>query len=188
MERKLNILVDCDNVLNNLAEAVLNYYNKDWGDNLTINNITSYYMENFVVPQARESFYKYFYNKKVWKTILPIEEARFFLEELRENSRVYLCTKTEPANATKKAKWCERKFGFNQRKDFILTPNKKMIKGDILIDDCSNNFGGQKYSICLDRPWNRDFVVDDITNFRAENWEEIFDIVNYIIEKEGGKN
>ena len=55
-----------------------------------------------------------------------------------------------------------------------------MIRADILIDDCFDNFGGQDYSIVLDYPWNKNFNNSEYGIYRAKNWEEIYDIVNYI--------
>ena len=50
----MRILVDVDNVLNNLAESVINVYNEDSGDNLKIEDIHNYYIENYV----KESYNK----------------------------------------------------------------------------------------------------------------------------------
>ena len=39
----MRVLIDVDNVLNNLAESVLNIYNEDSGDNLKIEDIHNYW-------------------------------------------------------------------------------------------------------------------------------------------------
>ena len=44
----MRIGIDIDDVLNNLTECVLEVYNKDSGDNLTIDKITEYDMKQFV--------------------------------------------------------------------------------------------------------------------------------------------
>ena len=59
--------VDCDNVLNNLTESVLKVYNEDYNDDLTPDDITDYYIENFVKPECKDNFYKLFTDKRVWK-------------------------------------------------------------------------------------------------------------------------
>ena len=56
-----------------------------------------------------------------------------------------------------------------------------MIRADVLIDDCLDNFGGQDYSIVLDYPWNRNTDDEDI--IRASSWKEIYNII-YLINKE----
>ena len=49
MELKANLIrprpwrigVDCDNVINNLVESIIDVYNKDYNDNLSVANITT---------------------------------------------------------------------------------------------------------------------------------------------------
>ena len=52
----MKILIDVDNIIGNLCDAVLSVYNEDSGDNLCSENITSYYIENFVKPQYKDNF------------------------------------------------------------------------------------------------------------------------------------
>ena len=44
----MKILIDCDNILNNLTEVVLKIYNEDWNDNLKMDDIVKYQIENFI--------------------------------------------------------------------------------------------------------------------------------------------
>ena len=46
--KKLLIGVDIDSVVNDLSAAVLEVYNEDSGDNLTISDITDYMIEKFI--------------------------------------------------------------------------------------------------------------------------------------------
>ena len=54
----MTIGIDVDNVLNNLGETVIKIYNRDSGDNLTLNDVKEYHIENYV--QANLPFYKNF--------------------------------------------------------------------------------------------------------------------------------
>ena len=56
-----------------------------------------------------------------------------------------------------------------------------MIRADVLIDDCLDNFGGQDYSIVLDYPWNRNTNNENI--LRASSWKEIYEILLKINSK-----
>lgn len=176
----MKILVDCDNVLNNLAESVLEIYNEEWDDNLTIEDIKDYYIENFVKDAAKHDFYHYFTNKKVWKNIKVAEGAAQVINKLREEGhRVYLCTKTEPENAYKKSQWAWRNFGFDPRKDFILCPDKSMIQADAIIDDCEENLTGNRINVCMAYPWNEKFFHKPrIQNYRVHSWEEVYKAIS----------
>ena len=52
---------------------------------------------------------------------------------------------------------------------------------DILIDDYEKNLIDGKYQkILFSYPWNKNFNNSEYGIYRAKNWEEIYDIVNYI--------
>lgn len=179
----MKILVDVDNIIGNLCDAVLSVYNEDSGDNLCSNDITSYYIENFVKPQYKDNFKHYFLDKRVWKRMKYVDGCREYIAKLfNDGHDIYFCTKTEMKNAPKKESYLQRTFPYiNIRKKLIVCSDKTMIRADVLIDDCLDNFGGQNYSIVLDYPWNRNNVKDNI--IRAENWEEIYEIIASINEE-----
>lgn len=64
MELKANLIrprpwrigVDCDNVINNLVESIINVYNKDYNDNLSVADITTYNMRQFLKMYLKTSF------------------------------------------------------------------------------------------------------------------------------------
>ena len=73
------ILIDVDNIIGNLCDAVLSVYNEDSGDNLCSENITSYYIENFVKPQYKDNFKHYFLDKRVSKRMKYVEGCREYI-------------------------------------------------------------------------------------------------------------
>lgn len=180
----MRILIDCDNVLNNLTEVILELYDRDWNDNLHSNDIVSYHMEKFVKGAAKDSFYHYFVNKEVWKKVKPDKEAKKVINQFREKGyEIYVCTSTEPENAYKKSQWCWREFGINPRKEFILTHNKRIIQADYLIDDCIDNFGYQRNKIILDKPWNRNtdkLFMKNSNVVRCSDWKAIGEYISEV--------
>lgn len=176
----MKILIDVDNIIGNLCDAVLSVYNEDSGDNLCSENITSYYIENFVKPQYKDNFKHYFLDKRVWKRMKYVDGCQEYIAKLfNDGHDIYFCTKTEMKNAPKKESYLQRTFPYiNIRKKLIVCSDKTMIRADILIDDCLDNFGGQDYSIVLDYPWNRNTDDEDI--IRASSWKEIYNIISEI--------
>lgn len=175
----MTVIIDVDNIIGNLCEAVLSVYNEDSGDRLKIEDIKTYYIENYVLPPYKETFYNYFKNKRVWKRMKYVDGCQEYIAKLfADGHDIYFCSKTEMINAPKKESYLQRTFPYiNIRKKLIICPDKTMVRGDILIDDCSANFGGQTYSIVLHYPWNTDFKENNIDKFRAFNWEEIYKII-----------
>lgn len=85
---------------------------------------------------------------------------------------IFLCS--SPLNAYKncveeKYEWIEEHLGFEWTLKIILTKDKTLINGDILIDDKPEVLGVAKPSwehIIFDKPYNR-----HINNHRRMNWE-----------------
>lgn len=168
MDEKLTIIVDIDNTVNDLCNAVLSVYNEDYNDNLTVDDITDYYIENFVKPEAKENFHNYFTEKETWKRIKPINiEA---VQWLIDNHNVYFVTATEPCNLEKKQNWLGRQFkNIDLRKRLVRCYDKSIMLGDVMIDDCTDNlwrFNG--VAVCIDYPWNQSWDgirVKDVNEF-----------------------
>lgn len=179
----MRIAVDIDNCLNTLCEAVLSVYNEDSGDNLSISDITDYYIEKFVKTEYAEEFWHYFLDKRVWQRIDIIDGCQKVIEKLHsEGHEIIFVTKTEAENLPKKKNWLERNFPFlNIRKCLYSCPVKQYVKCDILIDDALSNLVGDReyYSICLDYPYNQtDEIIPCFT--RAKDWNEIYEKVHMI--------
>lgn len=181
----LKIGIDIDNTIINTSVSVLDVHYEDTGERLYIDDITSYYMENFVSPQYRKDFHKLFHDKRVWKNV---EVLPYCVETIRhlynDGYELWFVTSATPENVLKKCNHLERTFPFlDIRKHFIVTPYKQMIDVDILIDDCADNVVNSKHysSILLDYPWNRDIDMDKNQNvFRVHDWRDIYQTVKFL--------
>lgn len=70
-------------------------------------------------------------------------------------------------------------FPFLDWEHIIITSNKQMVRGDVLIDDGPHNLvGGEYFKILFDRPHNRSF--DHVANdtLRVSTWEEIDKVIH----------
>lgn len=62
----------------------------------------------------------------------------------------------------------------------IVTNNKSLIKGDILVDDgLYNLYEGSYLKVLLDKPWNRNVDKSKLTDIvhRVYNWDEIVRLI-----------
>jgi len=190
---KLIIGVDVDNVICNTSETVLKYYNKRADDNLTTEDIKTYYIEDYVKPNWKDGFYNIFLNKTIWKNINEIKDCRKYINKLIENDyRIIFVTSTEPYNYYKKSKWLSKLFpNINIRDSLICIKDKQLLSGniDILIDDCPKNLSdiidnyGNKLTanykkIIFDYEgkygWTKSFKVDNVDKFKAYSWEDVY--------------
>ena len=181
------IAVDIDNVINNLAEAVLKVYNADSGDNLALDDIKAYHIENFVKPEYKKIFHQYFLDRNVWKKIKVQPQCREVIAKLHnEGHHIIFVTTTEPENLPKKKNWLMRNFPFlDIRKSLYCCPVKQLVRCDVLIDDCITNLIGERsyYSLCMDMPYNQ--TEEEIQRFtRVHNWAEIYSTIQYLCYKQ----
>ena len=190
---KLIIGVDVDNVICNTSETVLKYYNKRADDNLTTEDIKTYYIEDYVKPNWKDGFYNIFLNKTIWKNINEIKDCRKYINKLIENDyRIIFVTSTEPYNYYKKSKWLSKLFpNINIRDSLICIKDKQLLSSNIvvLIDDCPKNLSdiidnyGNKLTanykkIIFDYEgkygWTKSFKVDNVDKFKAYSWEDVY--------------
>ena len=177
------IACDVDNVLNNLTESVLKVYNSDYNDNLKIEDIKSYGIEDYVKPEFKKDFPSLFLDKRVWKGISVIPGCVEVLKKWHDKGHeIYFVTATNTENMHKKSEWLQRTFPFmDVKKNLICMQKKQMLGGniDVLIDDCLNNLISGKYvKILLDYPWNRGFCPDPV--IRCYNWYDIDKILKFL--------
>lgn len=183
-ERRPTILVDVDGVTADLLPAWLAAWNKDQPSikNVTVDRITKWDLTD-VCPGIHDYLTAELYNK-----VQPVPGSQLGVRELRKLGRVVFVTSVARDTAGAKVDWLNR-HGFIRgthgwADDLVMTRNKELIPGDIIIDDYPENL--EKASvihdgkILVDHPYNR-----DETRFcRAKNWDEIIahvqDIVGFL--------
>lgn len=203
--------VDIDCVLNNLVASILGQYNIMSGDNLTEDDITDYKVSNFVKPEYKEQFNRLWADPIVWHYVeWNVDWVMKLIEQHKHD--IYFVTATQPSNIYNKFKLlcdaltkCSVSMTENEIINYITghlitTINKQLIKVDIVVDDCFDNFqlhDNNVWNICVSKPWNKKLVnrfnaiylehnpilVCDDTN----DIPDIIDTIHRYREKEGMK-
>lgn len=174
------ILVDMDNTLVDFDKAFL----ESWKD--------KYPGEYFVPLEERKNFHPHKdYPETLQKKVLDICHGAGFIrnlspmpggieavtEMLRDGHDVRFCTSYlfEYKNSVlEKYEWVEQYFGFDAIERIIMTRDKTLITGDILIDDKPEIIGIKPSSwehILYDRPHNQH--IKNRRRLTWDNWREI---------------
>lgn len=178
--------IDIDNTIVNTTSCILEQHYADTGEKLNLDDIKTYYIENYVGDDYKDDFYLIFLKKEMWKRLKILPNCVEVIKRLHdEGNEIYFVTSTEPQNVYKKSRFLQRTFPFlNIRKRLITTHCKQMIRCDILIDDCIDNILNADYvSILLDYPWNSTAIFDDASDdkiYRVFNWTQVEPMIEYI--------
>lgn len=198
----MRIGVDLDNVVVATTAAVIDYINERVPVNLKMEDIHDYYIEDALPAQYKWIGSAAFTDSLMWKKVKVIPEAVEYLHKLYdEGHEIYFITSSLPSNLHKKIKHLERNLDFfpkNYIKKYTINTNiKQIIRADVLVDDCLQNFVGDReyFGICYKYPWNewRQDRADLIRNLYengfcyADNWQEIYKYI-HCLEKDNSSN
>ena len=182
----MKIGIDVDNTIVNTTSCVIAQHYADTGERLTLDDIKTYYIENYVSDDYKDDFHLIFLKKEMWKRVQVLPNCVEVIKRLHDRGdSIYFVTSTEPQNVAKKARFLQRTFPFlDIRKRLITTHCKQMIGVDILIDDCIDNVVGADYtSILMDYPWNSTAIFDDAAYdniYRVFDWLQVEPMIEYI--------
>jgi 5'-nucleotidase len=185
------IAIDVDSVCADIMVPWLARYNKEYNDNLDVEDISEWDTSKFVKPECGKSCYKYFGDPGIYEEALPIQGAQEGVMRLREMDwRVVFPTTVTPGTEGCKKKWLYR-YGFllpeeeKGYKDYIEVSDKTLVKASYLLDDSWDNcwafsYIGPERGIVFDQPWNRQ---NSSLLMRVHGWTSFIDLVENVLNK-----
>lgn len=187
---KLDIGIDLDGVVVDSPQQVVNYVNDRLDLKLTINDFTTYSMEDALPDKYKWVIESAFRDSTMWKNVKLIDGAYETLKQLYEESyNLYFVTSSLPSNLRKKINHLARNLDFLP-KDYALrhtinTQYKQIINLDILVDDGLFNLIGDRsyHSICFNMPYNQTNDAEIPNFYRAYNWHDVYCWIKTIEKK-----
>ncbi len=172
------ILVDMDDVLEQLVEAIVKYNNMHYGTDVRSYDVVEWNLARAFPTLSREQVYSPEYDESFWATVEPMPGAERVLRRLAEEGHeVYVVTASIYETLRQKMDdLLFRCFPFLDWDHVIVTANKQMIRGDVLIDDGPHNLTGGTYrKILFDRPHNRSFDENSVGAVRVYDWDGVYE-------------
>lgn len=185
---KLTILVDMDDTVENLAATWIGMVNERYGTSARPENQRVWDMSQAFPELDKEQVYEFLREEELYYRVQPLPGAQEYLKKLfDEGHDIYFVT-VNPHH-TVHAKFegiVQRYFPFIDWDHMIITRNKHLIRGDVLVDDGPHNLEGAKYrKILFTAAHNRDYDAEGNGMIRVDNWEEAYaEIQNIRKEKE----
>ena len=135
-ERRPRVLLDMDGVVVDWDEG----FRAAWAarGHAPPERARSYYMEECVEPGLREEAVALFHAEGFFRDLPPREGALAAVSEVAEAYEVFICTSpvlTSPFCAAEKYAWVERHLGADWKRRVVITSDKTLVRGDVLIDD-----------------------------------------------------
>lgn len=177
--RPLTILTDADDVIENLLDCWVAMLNNRFGTSTSPEDVTDWNVSLAFPTLTKEQVYGVLADDELWHMIEPIPGAQETLQKLYdEGHNIYIVTASDYRTCKAKFDRILPLFPWLDWNHVIITNNKQMVKGDILIDDGPHNLvDGDYMKLLFDRPHNRSFDARANGVIRVETWEEIYEAV-----------
>jgi len=180
MKNKKIILVDMDGVLADLEGAFLTQYRAKFPQHffLPVEKRRQFYIHNEYPEELSEDIRSIYGAPGFFQHLPMIEGAKEGVLEMQDlGHEVFICTSIPNRyknSVTEKYLWVAKNFGHEMTKKIIMTKDKTLVHGDILIDDKPLLKGVIVPSwehILYDAPYNQD--VKEKRRMTWDNWEEV---------------
>lgn len=189
--RKLTILVDMDDTLEHLMLAWMDAANKKFNRNVKMEDFTVWDVSAPYEGISHDEVYDIPLHDEFWSTVTPFEHADKVLKKWIDMGHdIYIVTATAYESVKGKMDNCLFKyFPFLTWDKVILTCNKLLIKGDILIDDGIHNLEDNPIDkkILMTLNYNIPYDAEAHGMTRVHDWYEIEKIVDEYMNEPLGR-
>ena len=175
----LTVAVDCDDVLTNFLDILVDEYNKTHGTNYTVeDDIKDWNIDNTIFEHGL--FESLNDPNIIFKMKLKDDNIKKVLKKYHEKGVKFLLVSATREVGTFENKLELLKQGgvYEYFDGFINTDCKHVVRADVLIDDYIGNLDMYKHyhpfawTLLYDMPHNQN-VNQDGVHTRVRNWEEI---------------
>lgn len=184
--RKLTILIDMDDTLENLCEVWVNQLSALFGVGVTVDDIHQWDMTKAFPMLNKQEIYWPLRSEALWENVKPLPGAVEAVKNLKaDGHRVVIVTAATADSAGPKLKRCLFKYFPVKMEDVIIANQKGLIQGDVMIDDGPHNlleFSGER--VLFTAPHNRLYNEQKDNMTRVNNWTEAYEYIQELAGRE----
>ncbi|SHL98311.1 5' nucleotidase, NT5C type [Chryseobacterium polytrichastri] len=167
------VIVDMDGVMADVYHQLIAFEKRDSGKDINIHDVVGV-SELEAFPNGK----KHVNEIGFFRTLPLMKGSREAMEYLNNKYDLYIVSAGMefPNSLREKYDWLAEYFPFITLEQIVLCGSKKVVSGDIMIDDYPKNlkhFSGEK--IIFTQPHNHH--VEDEDYKRVNSWEEIMNIL-----------
>lgn len=175
--RKLTILIDMDDTLEDLLVVWVEYMNDKFKTSVRHENINDWDMRTFFPDISPSKLFGALEDEELWKMVRPKPGAVEYVKKIMDDGHdVFIVTSSHYKTLIPKMEYVLfRYFPYLTWDHVIITSHKQMIRGDVLIDDgVHNHIGGEYFNILMDAPHNRGYNAEQNDMLRVKTWPEVY--------------
>ena len=178
--KKLTILIDMDDVLEELGDAWVTELNRTHGTSVLPSDITSWKIADFFPTLTEDEVYQPLHDPKFWSTLVPTQNAQKIVKRLMDDGHtIRIVTASHYNTVAPKIAWLLGAYPYLRWKDIIIASDKSMICGDVMIDDGVHNLECTHCAkLLFDRYHNHTYKAEENGMIRVKNWDEIYSIIS----------
>jgi len=172
MSKYKTLLIDLDDTIWDLCPTWLNFLNNKYNLDIKLEDVNQWDMKVLYPTLTENQIYEPLTFESFWNTVPVKEEAVLAIEELNNFFDIYFITATDYRNVRYKGEMIKKFFPFIPINKLIISHNKSMIQGDIIIDDNINNIQNRKLGILFTAAHNRNIHTPEYKNVcRFSDWK-----------------
>ena len=179
-KKKLTILVDMDDTIENLLVEWVGFLNEEHGTRVSLDDVRSWNLHESFPSLTKAQVYLPLQLDELWTRVKPKWDAVEILDKLRKDGHeIYIVTSSNYQTIKTKMhevlfKW----FPWIDWQHVIIAARKQMIRGDVMIDDAPHNLEGGEYTrILMTAPHNLRYDAASNEMFRVHNWYQVYDLI-----------
>lgn len=175
--KKLTILIDFDDVMNNLLSVWVEFLNEKYGTDVKKDDVRDWDMSLAFPSLTKSQVYEPLKSELLWKRVKPLPDAVEYVRKImKDGHKIFVVTASNPETIRYKMLHVfQRYFGYLSYESVIVTSHKQMVKGDILIDDAPHNLeGGDYFGLLMDAPHNQKYDEYENGFVRVYDWKDIY--------------
>ena len=180
MKNSLVVLIDLDDVMCEFVDGLCRWLHSKHNTNVLATDIKGWNLKQYFPTLSEDDIWEPTHTREFWDTVNVKEGAVKYIKALIDDGhQVYICTATDYRAIKPKFDLVIKKyFPYITWSQIIVTKNKSMINGDVLIDDGIHNLESTKFKkILMSAPHNEYYNAEINGMTRVRTWKEAYDAV-----------
>lgn len=177
MQRKIRVVLDCDDVLFQSTDEAIRKLNLEAGTNYCLNDVSKWGEHGTQIDCRLE----YFHDPDFVRSIPVYPGAKEFVRSLSEIAEIFIATSVHANCAGARVESVIREFPEIDPGNILIGKRKDLIQADFLLDDAEHNIAGSQiaYPVLYRQPWNYD-ITGCLT---VGNYNEFLKLIDLVLHQ-----